>query len=125
MSAALPGLGQFYTKSYWKIPIIFGMAGYFIYEWFQNDKRYRDYGDQYINSVALAPPSGYQQLRDIREFYRDQRDAFVWYMGLLYFVNILDAYVDAHLYDFEVGESLSVQIRPMSLEKIMLVKVRL
>ena len=27
MSAVLPGLGQFYNKSYWKIPIIYGLAG--------------------------------------------------------------------------------------------------
>ena len=35
LSAVLPGAGQFYNESYWKIPIIGGLVGYFGYEYFQ------------------------------------------------------------------------------------------
>ena len=35
-----------------------------------------------------------------------QRDAFAWYLGILYLVNIVDAYVGAELYDFDVGPEL-------------------
>jgi len=109
-SAIIPGWGQLYTKSYWKIPIIFGIGGYFVYEWMQNDKLYQDYRDQYDKSFTPTNPYGNQQLKNIREFYRDQRDAFAWYIGLLYLLNLVDAYVDAHLYDFDVGEGLSIQL---------------
>ena len=43
--------------------------------------------------------------KDIREFYRDQRDLFAIYLGLTYLLTLVDAYVDAHLFDFSVTES--------------------
>ena len=39
-----------------------------------------------------------------REFYRDNRDVYLFYLVLAYFLNIVDAYVDAHLFDFDVSE---------------------
>ena len=54
MSAVLPGLGQFYNKSYWKIPIIYGLAGYFVYEIKQNDKSYRYYRGLFSESVKIS-----------------------------------------------------------------------
>src|SRR5436190_20032898 len=41
LSAALPGAGQFYNGSYWKVPVILGFAGYFGYEYWLEDKNYR------------------------------------------------------------------------------------
>ena len=48
----------------------------------------------------------------MREFYKAQRDSFTWYFVLLYLINIADAYVDASLYDFNVGGDLSVRVLP-------------
>jgi hypothetical protein len=110
MSAILPGLGQFYNKSYWKIPIIYGLAGYFIYEFKQNDRNYRYYRELYVKSIEIS--DGDYRYKRLRDFYRDQRDLFGIYLALLYLANIVDAYVDAHLYNFDVGENLSIQFLP-------------
>lgn len=104
LSAALPGAGQFYNESYWKIPIIGGLVGYFGYEYFRNNNLYKDYRDRYAESQTGVNPAGDQNLKILREFYRDQRDDFVWYFVIVYVVNMVDAYVDAHLFDFDVKE---------------------
>ena len=107
LSAGLPGAGQVYDESYWKVPVIWGLAGYWIYEWSFYNKSYKSYQDQYNKSVILDPPNGLETLQKQRDAERDYRDQFAWYLGILYFVNIVDAYVGANLYDFEVTPDLS------------------
>ncbi|CUS96476.1 DUF5683 domain-containing protein [Candidatus Chrysopegis kryptomonas] len=114
LSALLPGLGQFYNESYWKIPVIYGLAGYFIYEFKQNDKNYRYYRDLFVQSLQIS--GGDYRYKRLRDFYRDQRDLFGIYLFVLYLANIADAYVDAHLYNFDVGENLSVKLLPMEIK---------
>lgn len=47
-----------------------------------------------------------------RDFLRRNRDLSYIGIGLFYGLAILDAYVSAHLLDFDVGEDLSLSIRP-------------
>jgi hypothetical protein len=96
-SAVIPGLGQFYNESYWKIPVIWGVGALFISGWVYNNNLYKDYKDLFIET-------GNTTYLDYRDFYRDQRDNFTIYLVLLYVLNLVDAYVDAHLYDFTVEE---------------------
>jgi len=105
LSAIIPGLGQFYNQSYWKIPIIAGLGGYFGYEIISNNNKFNDYKDRYADSQTTTNPDGDPVLRNYREFYRDQRDQFILYFIFLYVINIVDAYVDAHLFDFSVSDS--------------------
>jgi len=105
MSAVIPGLGQIYNESYWKAPIIWGIGAWFIYNWDYNNDRYKFYKNLYLSN--LNP-----RVRDIRTNFRDQRDLFTIYMALLYILNLVDAYVDAHLYDFTVEENFSTN-QPM------------
>lgn len=107
LSALLPGAGQFYDESYWKVPIVTGLGAYFIAQWINANSSYHDYRDQYSASL-LTTPSGDTRLYTLREFYKDQRDSFTWYYLILYFVNLADAYVDASLFDFNVGPDLSL-----------------
>jgi hypothetical protein len=111
MSAVLPGAGQIYTENYWKVPVIWGLGGYWMYEWGKQNKLYKDFRDRYSASIVLSPPYGNDKLRVNRDFYRDQRDSFAWYMGFLYFLNLVDAYVGAHLYDFDVSPDLTADGR--------------
>ncbi len=104
LSAVLPGAGQFYNESYWKVPIIGGLVGYFGYEYFRNNNLYKDYRDDYAASQTEINPEGDFTLKTLREFYRDQRDDFVWYFLIVYVINMVDAYVDAHLFDFDVRD---------------------
>lgn len=107
-SAVLPGLGQAYNKSYWKIPVIWAFGGYFIYEIANNNNKYLDYKDAYLKSQTPSNPAGDQRMKTLRDFYRDQRDQFYLYSALVYAINIFDAFVDAHLFDFDVSDRMRV-----------------
>ena len=96
-SAIIPGLGQFYNESYWKIPVIWGTGALLISGWVYNNNLYKDNKDLFINTGQTI----YQYRRD---FYRNQRDNFTIYLVVLYVLNLVDAYVDAQLYDFNVEE---------------------
>jgi len=106
LSAILPGAGQVYTEQYWKVPVILGLGGYWVYEWSRNNDRYHEFRDLYAASIVTTPPQGDGRYLSLREFYRDQRDSFTWYLGALYLLNVVDAFVGAELYDFDVSPDL-------------------
>lgn len=112
LSAVLPGLGQFYNESYWKLPIIALVGGYFGYTIVDQNNKFLDYRDQYIASQSPQNQSGNQQLLTLRNFYKDQRDKFIFYFGIFYVINLVDAYVDAHLYDFDVSDKIKLGLEP-------------
>ena len=112
LSSIVPGAGQLYNGSYWKVPVVFGFAVYFGSVWIDNNKKYHDYRDQYTASLVTFPGQGDPGLLSIRDFYRSQRDTFAWYMLILYIVNDVDAYVDASLHDFNVSGDLSLRLLP-------------
>ena len=99
-SALLPGWGQFYNEDYWHIPIIWGFLGWFGYQWIQNNNDYKTYQDLYIQ----YPQN--QTYKAQRDFYHDQRDNFTIYIVITYLLNLVDAFVGAHLFDFTVDEDL-------------------
>lgn len=96
-SAVIPGWGQFYNESYWKIPVIWGLTGWFVYNWIDTNNEYIENRDLY----AQTNQNIYLLRRD---FYRDQRDNFAIYLALTYILTLVDAYVDAHMFDFTVSE---------------------
>lgn len=104
-SALIPGWGQYYTESYWKIPVIWGFIGYFISIWIDQNNLYKEYRDLYEDSIFENPPDGDSEYYRLREFYRDQRNEFAIYIGFTYFLNLIDAYVDAHMFDFDVSSN--------------------
>ncbi|MEO8166700.1 MAG: DUF5683 domain-containing protein [bacterium] len=112
LSAILPGAGQFYNESYWKIPILLGFGYYFASRWIDNNDSTKQYRELYTNSFSTQTPTGIPEYQRLREFYKDQRDTFSWYIFIYYIVNLVDAYVDASLYDFNVGDNLSIHVRP-------------
>src|SRR5512143_1519725 len=81
LSAVAPGAGQIYTENYWKAPVIWALGGYWIYEWTKQNDRYREFSDLYNQSVTPATPKGSDNLRNSRDFYRDERDKFAWFLG--------------------------------------------
>jgi hypothetical protein len=102
LSAALPGLGQIYNESYFKVPVIWGVAGLLIYGWFYNNDKYKENRDLYLQTQT-------ELYKNYRDFYRDQRDLFTIYTVLVYLLNLVDAYVDAHLFDFTVEENFLIR----------------
>ncbi len=106
-SAIVPGWGQIYNESYWKAPIFWAALGGFIYGWNFYDDLYDKYSALY--SESINGDSGDNSYLRQRDFYRDQRDLMSVYIGLTYLLNLIDAYVDAHLFDFDVGENLQIR----------------
>jgi hypothetical protein len=133
-SAILPGLGQAYNKKYWKIPLIyagFGTIGYFI-GW--NNGFYSTYKQAYSDLTDTDPnTNSYQDIEasqyyDLEnptdslnfrtglskqsEYYRRNRDLLIISMIGFYGLNIIDASVDAHLFDFDISEDLTLNWQP-------------
>lgn len=106
-SAIIPGWGQIYNESYWKVPVVWGVMGWFVYAWIDNNNNYIDYKNLYIQT-------GIDKYISYRDFYRDQRDEFAIYIALTYFLNLVDAYVDAHLFDFSVGENYMTKTKMLN-----------
>ncbi|CAD7799115.1 hypothetical protein CHRY9390_00437 [Chryseobacterium aquaeductus] len=106
-SAVLPGLGQFYNKKYWKIPVVWGAVGVGagIAIWNQNQyKKYREYYIAKLNGtpnefVDARPYLDKIALGNAQDRVKRQRDYAIAITGLLYILNIVDAVVDAHLYE--------------------------
>ncbi len=118
MSAIVPGAGQVYNKKYWKIPIIYGLGGYLAYSVYYNNKQYMRYKEDYkaltdndpntIDEFNGEVPA--DQLKYAKDQHRRQRDLAFMGLSLLYVLNIVDASVDAHLYDFDISDDLSLKL---------------
>lgn len=108
MSAVLPGSGQIYAGRYWTIPLIWGFGYWFVRNYIQLDRKYDEWAANYRLSLEQGPPGGLgdRYARDLRDFYRDERDRFAFYLAITYVLNVVDAYVGASLYSFDVSEDL-------------------
>ena len=106
----MPGLGQYYVKSYWKAPIFFGGAVGCYYGIFSNHSKYISKEKEWINAKNETKPDAYkiEYLRRWKEQYRDWRDQSGMYLIGVYLLASVDAYVDAHLYNFDVNEKVSL-----------------
>ncbi len=110
LSAVVPGAGQVYLNQAWKLPIIYGLLAGFAYGVYIQNSRYHAAIDSANSELAMAhgPDSlqayfSSQGWVNAREFYRNDRDKWWIYMGLTYVANVLDAYIAANLYDFDVS----------------------
>jgi hypothetical protein len=124
-SLILPGWGQLTNRQAWKAPIIYGLlVGATMYAMYSND-RYQGYKAAYYNSVQgntdqrFGPTPGYippgqpsELYRSNRNTFRNQRDLSFIGIGLVYGLNIADAYIFAQLRDFDVTDDLSARLHP-------------
>ena len=115
-SAVLPGLGQYYNKKYWKIPIVWGAVGTGVGIIVYNDKQYKRYRTAYIAELNGQPHefsviAGVDKtvLGNTQDRAKRQRDYAIAVTGLVYILNIVDAVVDAHLYDQKHDPDLAIK----------------
>jgi hypothetical protein len=108
LSAILPGSGQVYAHRYYTIPLIWGFGYYFASSAIKANNQYMDWREKYSESVRsdTINNTGNAYILSVREFYHNQRDELIFYLALTYFLNIIDAYVGATLYDFNVSDEL-------------------
>lgn len=117
MSALLPGLGQIYNNKIWKVPLIYGGAGIIYYFYDMNASLYNEFKNAYTDFTngEINQYNGYDKAKELKaakDYYRRNRDLNLILFAALYLANILDATVDAHLYNFDVSKNLSLEIKP-------------
>ena len=140
LGAIVPGLGQIYNRSYWKLPIVYGglMGCAYAITWTTNEyngykNAYRDiYYDIRDNKVSNDPsksyiailPEGYtidrmggvsayrNRLKEWQSSSRRNRDLAIAATAIVYALTLIDAYVDAQLFDFDISNDLSLNVYP-------------
>lgn len=119
-SALVPGWGQVYNKKWWKVPIIyagFGGLGFAI-GW--NAKKWHTYSDAYRMRVDTFPETvdpyvgiySDANLLTLKNYYRRNMDLSIIFTTVLYALNIIDAAVDAHLFEYDVSDDLTLRVQP-------------
>ncbi len=136
-SAIFPGLGQIYNRKYWKLPIVYGGFLGFSYAITWNGKYYTDYSNGYKDIMDEDPetnswknflPYGVDPetvdkawltsvMKRRKDFYRRYRDLSIIGTVAMYALSMLDAYVDAQLFDFNISSDLSLRVEPTLIQK--------
>ncbi len=134
----VPGWGQIYNGHYGKLPFVYGGLLGFGYLAIEMNKNYQEYNDAYhylvyedMVDAGLIETNPNEDLKDAydgvvgdignvssstlrseRDRYRRNRDLARLGVIAVYGLSILDAYVSAHLLDFDVDENLSIRMNP-------------
>ncbi|MBM3329673.1 MAG: hypothetical protein FJY67_09430 [Calditrichaeota bacterium] len=87
-SLALPGWGQSYNRQPLKAVIYGGAEAAFIYGIYRQDQ--------------LRAANARMGRSDIAAIYREDRNRLGWYLAGMIILAMVDAFVDAHLYGFDV-----------------------
>lgn len=119
-SLAVPGLGQAYNKKYWKIPIVYAGFGGLSYAIYHTATNFHGFRRAYRAQVAIPPDytasyrgvSDRNTLKSYRDYYKRYLDISIICFSLWHVLNIVDATVDAHLFEWNMRDDLSVSWQP-------------
>jgi len=145
-AAIFPGLGQIYNRKYWKLPLVYGSFIGCAYAITWNGNQYNGYRKAYLDflyyldgkpndnswdayrygSYLRQDPSTWTpdmsntfstNLKSARDYYRRYRDlSYIITVGV-YAIWIIDAYVDAQLFDFDISPDLSMHVEPVLFDR--------
>ena len=114
---SLKSAGQIYNEKYWIVPIIYASLSTSIYFIFDNQNKLKAYQNAYI-SRSNGGIDDYidiyndSQLLTIVDYYERNRDVSYIITAAIYLLNIVDASVDSHMFDFDISEDLSLETYP-------------
>ena len=119
-SLVIPGAGQIYNKKYWKTPLVYGALGSTIYFARQNHLEYRGFWEAFLQRTDTnnLAPDAYEgiysegQLISLMNQRLQQRDFMIILAVLAFTLQLVDAYVDAHLFEYDISDNLTMQWRP-------------
>jgi hypothetical protein len=119
LSLIFPGAGQLYNGKWWKAPLVYGALGGMIYTIDFNQSRYRRLQTALELQLENQPHefsdriSSPDALRSLRDQY--DKATQLSYIGTfaVYVVIGVEAFVDAHLQNFDVSEDLSLRVKPV------------
>lgn len=116
LSTALPGAGQVYAKSFWHAPLFAAAEAFCAYKaykaWVKADEYWR-------KRASLEPGSEeFEQVGEKFESATEERDQYLWLLGAAKFLDIVDAYVCAQMFDFDekANAVVSLSISPSQVE---------
>ena len=144
-AALFPGLGQVYNHKYWKLPIVYGGYAGLIYVLGWNNNNYKDYFQGYRIIAQYSSAAGMKteerkfldnliknpsisldnsstftyisaQLKSGKDYYRRNRDLTIIGIAALHVLSIIDASVDANLFDFDISDDLSMRVEPIPIK---------
>ncbi len=143
LAVAFPGLGQVYNRKYWKIPLVYAGFGALVYSisfytTHYNDmmKAYQDFTDKvpetssYTRYVRIDPaeydpvlhpetynPSTESWVKDGLlsgvDAYKKYRDLSYIGIAAWYLLSVLDANVDASLFNYDITNNLDLALSPL------------
>jgi hypothetical protein len=141
-SAIFPGLGQIYNRKYWKLPLVYGSFVACVYAVNWNGTQYNGYKNAYKDFIDDDPktdswkayryyslPEKEEEwsanqvnefsglLKSGKDYYRRYRDLSYFATIGVYAIWIIDAYVDAQLFDFDISPDLSMRVNPVLYER--------
>lgn len=116
MLSLLPGAGQVYNHQAWKIPIIYAAMGTVGYLTYNNYTQMKLFKDEYLYRVdhnGATNLAGYedrpvQNIYNLYQNYNRNFQLFIFVDIAVYALNLIDAYVFGHLFDFEMDENVSL-----------------
>lgn len=141
LAVALPGMGQIYNRKYWKIPLVYAGFGGLVYAIGKNSSFYSTYMKAYQDFIDDIPetksfmeleglrgvdPASYDRITNLKtythyqdqmlrliDYYKRYRDLSYIGIGFWYIITILDANVDASLFNYDVTNNLDISVMPM------------
>ncbi len=141
LALTFPGFGQVYNRKYWKIPLVYAGFGGLAYAIGYNSSRYTTYmkayqdytdnipeTDSYLELLYFANPEDYDPVLhpDVYAHYKEQmlngidgykkyRDLSYIGIAVWYLVTVLDANVDASLFNYDISDNLDLEVTSVKL----------
>jgi hypothetical protein len=132
-SLIFPGWGQMSNRQYWKVPVLYCGFALSIYSIVFAGNNYRDFKTAYIlrsdndpdtidkydpQSNSGKPSYSENQLKLSRDYYKRNMELSIIITTGIYLLNIVDAYVSAHLRSFDISDDLSLGLSSLRTENI-------
>jgi hypothetical protein len=96
-SMVLPGLGQAYNGRKWKAAVLLGFFTYYAGNaWVQHKTSV-----EFLNTRDGFSDDDFRwyAANEFYEFHKANASDYLWWSGAIWFIGMLDAFVDAHLFD--------------------------
>lgn len=122
LSLLFPGSGQIYNGRWWKAPFVYGGVGAMVYVIHFNQDRYRRLKSAVELQLENKPhefstlTTSVESLRNLRNQYDKQTQLSYIGSAVVYVVIAVEAFVDAHLQNFDVNEDLGLKVKPMLIQ---------
>lgn len=121
-SAILPGWGQLQNGRWWKVPIVIGGFAGVVYSYdfarthyrkFLKEAQYRTVNPG-PNEFLYPEYAGYstEGIIQAKDFYRRNRDLSILAGLGLYALQLIDAYVDAKFFRYDISDDFSFNLGP-------------